>query len=170
MRRRSQALSTATAACFGSSGSTRRLLRRFRRSSCRPPRIVPPAALAPHCSSDPYDRAAHTYGKSFSDYARGLAGQYDNAPDVVAYPRNEAEVAAVIDWAGGAQAAVIPFGAGSSVVGGVEPRLDGGCLPGGDLARPAASEPGRRDRPHLARRAHRGRRLWPRARGAAEAA
>ena len=48
-----------------------------------------------------------------------------SAPDVVAYPRNEAEVAAVIDWAGGAQAALIPFGAGSSVVGGVEPRLDG---------------------------------------------
>ena len=44
---------------------------------------------------------------------RGLAGQYDNAPDVVAYPRNEAEVTAVADWAAGAQAALIPFGAGS---------------------------------------------------------
>jgi alkyldihydroxyacetonephosphate synthase len=90
-----------------------------------PPRIVPPAALASHCSSETYDRAAHTYGKSFADYARGLAGQYDNAPDVVAYPRNEAEVAAVVDWAGGAQAALIPFGAGSSVVGGVEAKLEG---------------------------------------------
>ena len=89
------------------------------------PRIAPPPALAPHCSSELYDRAAHTYGKSFSDYARGLAGQYDNAPDVVAYPRNEAEVAAVADWAGGAQAALFPFGAGSSVVGGVEPVIEG---------------------------------------------
>src|SRR2546423_412221 len=88
----------------------------------RRPRIAPPPALAPHCSSEPYDRVAHTYGKSFSDYARGLAGQYDNAPDVVAYPRNEAEVTAVADWAAGAQAALIPFGAGSSVVGGVAPR------------------------------------------------
>src|SRR5438093_2199795 len=90
----------------------------------RPPRIAPPPALAPHCSSEPYDRIAHTYGKSFSDYARGLAGDYDNAPDVVAYPRNEAEVAAVLDWAGSAEAALIPFGAGSSVVGGVEARFE----------------------------------------------
>src|SRR5215831_11653519 len=89
------------------------------------PRIAPPAALAACCSSETYDRVAHTYGKSFSDYARGLVGQYDNAPDVVAYPRNEAEVAAIVDWAGGAQAALIPFGAGSSVVGGVEPRING---------------------------------------------
>ena len=91
----------------------------------RRPRIAPPPALAPHCSSEHYDRVAHTYGKSFSDYARGLAGQYDNAPDVVAYPRNEAEVTAVADWAAGAQAALIPFGAGSSVVGGVEPAIEG---------------------------------------------
>jgi len=91
----------------------------------RPPRLAPPAALASRCSSEPYDRIAHTYGKSFSDYARGLLGHYDNAPDVVAYPRSESEVAAILDWAGGAQAALTPFGAGSSVVGGVEPRLDG---------------------------------------------
>ena len=126
MRRRSQALSTAIAASFRSISSTKRLLRRLRRSSssrhgpCRPPRSRP-IAPAPATIG-----LAHTYGKSFSDYARGLAGQYDNAPDFVAYPRNEAEVADVIDWAGGAEAAVIPFGAGSSVVGGVEPRLDGG--------------------------------------------
>ena len=91
----------------------------------RPPRIAPPPALAPHCSSEHYDRVAHTYGKSFSDYVRGLAGLYDNAPDVVAYPRNEAEVTAVADWAAGAQVALIPFGAGSSVVGGVEPVIEG---------------------------------------------
>jgi alkyldihydroxyacetonephosphate synthase len=91
----------------------------------RRPRLAPSTALAPCCSSEPYDRIAHTYGKSFSDYARGLLGRYDNAPDVVAYPRSETEVAAILDWACGAQAAVTPFGAGSSVVGGVEPRLDG---------------------------------------------
>src|SRR5437763_8628606 len=90
----------------------------------RPPRIAPPPALAPNCSSEHYDRVAHTYGKSYSDYVRGLGGQYDNAPDVVAYPRNEAEVTAVADWAAGAQAALIPFGAGSSVVGGVEPAIE----------------------------------------------
>ena len=91
----------------------------------RAPRLAPPATLALCCSTDPYDRVAHTYGKSFCDYARGLVGDYSNAPDVVAYPRDENEVAAILDWAGGAQAAVTPFGGGSSVVGGVEPRLDG---------------------------------------------
>jgi alkyldihydroxyacetonephosphate synthase len=91
----------------------------------RPPRLSPPPTLAALVSSDPYDRIAHTYGKSFRDYARGLAGEYQNAPDAVAFPRREADVAAILDWAGGAGAAVIPFGAGSSVVGGVEPVLDG---------------------------------------------
>jgi alkyldihydroxyacetonephosphate synthase len=90
-----------------------------------PSRLAPPASL-PFCSTELYDRAAHTYGKSFPDYVRALAGNYRSAPDVVAYPRNEAEVAAVLDWAGGAQASVTPFGGGSSVVGGVEPLCDAG--------------------------------------------
>ena len=63
-------------------------------------------------------------GKSFPDYVRGVVGDYSNAPDVVAYPRTEEEVAAVLDWASSAQATVTPFGGGSSVVGGVEPRRD----------------------------------------------
>src|SRR6201981_1878697 len=91
----------------------------------RKPRIMAPPALAPYCSSEAYDRVAHTYGKSFSDYARGLAGEYGSAPDIVAYPRNEAEVTSIVDWAGSAQAALIPFGAGSSVVGGIAPKIDG---------------------------------------------
>jgi alkyldihydroxyacetonephosphate synthase len=92
----------------------------------RAPRVTPPASFAAICSSDSYDRAAHTFGKSFPDYVRGLAGDYASAPDVVAYPRNEADVAALLDWAGGAQAAVTPFGGGSSVCGGVEaPAADG---------------------------------------------
>jgi alkyldihydroxyacetonephosphate synthase len=90
----------------------------------RAPRIAPPSVLALVCSSAPYDRAAHTYGKSFRDYARGLLGDYAAAPDLVAYPKSEAEIAALIDWAGSEDAAVIPFGAGSSVVGGVEARIE----------------------------------------------
>ncbi|MGH7038866.1 MAG: FAD-binding oxidoreductase [Stellaceae bacterium] len=90
----------------------------------RPPRLAPPAALAACCSRETYDRALHTHGKSYCDYVRALAGDYGDAPDVVAYPKSEAEVAAVLDWAGGAGAAVIPFGAGSSVVGGIAPAID----------------------------------------------
>ena len=90
----------------------------------RPPRLHPPASLTAFCATDHYDRVAHTYGKSFPDYVGGLLGDYANAPDVVAYPRNEAEVTAVLDWAGAAQSSVTPFGGGSSVVGGVAPCVD----------------------------------------------
>jgi alkyldihydroxyacetonephosphate synthase len=90
------------------------------------PRLTPPSSLAGCCTSARYDRIAHTYGKSFCDYARGLVGDYRAAPDVVAHPRNQAQIVAVLDWAGAAGAALIPFGAGSSVVGGIEPRLDVG--------------------------------------------
>ena len=90
----------------------------------RPPRLTPPPSLAPLCSSELYDRAAHAYGKSFLETVRGLAGDYGDAPDIVAYPKNEADVAVLLDWAGGAQAAVIPFGGGSSVVDGVAARID----------------------------------------------
>ena len=52
---------------------------------------------------------------------RAFARDFANAPDYVALPETEADIAAVFDWASGAKVAVVPFGAGSSVVGGVEP-------------------------------------------------
>ena len=88
------------------------------------PRVTAPASL-PFCTSEHYDRAAHTYGKSYPELARGLARDYASAPDVVAYPCNEADVKAVLDWAGSADATVTPFGGGSSVCGGVEPKRNG---------------------------------------------
>src|ERR1700738_2311415 len=91
----------------------------------RAPRVTPPASLAAFCTTDRYDRAAHTYGKSYPDYVRGMLGDYENAPDVIAYPRNEAEISAVMDWAGTVSASLTPFGGGSSVCGGVEPRGGG---------------------------------------------
>ena len=87
----------------------------------RPSRLAPPSSFAAFCASDTYDRAGHCYGKSFIDYARGLVGDYTNAPDVVAYPRKDAEVMAVLDWASAAGAAVTPFGGGSMRL----PRIDG---------------------------------------------
>ena len=88
-------------------------------------RVPPPPALAEVCSTEVYDRALHTYGRSYRDVIQGFRGRFDHAPDVVAYPRDEAGIAAVLEWAEGANAAVIPFGGGTSVVGGVEPRLEG---------------------------------------------
>jgi alkyldihydroxyacetonephosphate synthase len=90
----------------------------------RRPRLTPPAALTPICSIEQYDRAAHTYGKSFRDVVRAFRREYPNPPDVVAFPRHEADVVALLDWCTSAGAAAIPYGGGSSVVGGVEPPQD----------------------------------------------
>jgi alkyldihydroxyacetonephosphate synthase len=84
-------------------------------------RCNPPAALAPLCSTEPRARASHAYGRSFRDLIRGLRGDFSNPPDLVAYPRTESDVVAVLDWCSSIGAAAIPYGGGSSVVGGVEP-------------------------------------------------
>ena len=84
------------------------------------PRLAPPEALEHLCRQDPYERALHAYGRSYSDIVRAFRGRFDHPPDVVAHPRTERDVQAVLEWAGEAQAAVIPFGGGTSVVGGVE--------------------------------------------------
>ncbi len=88
------------------------------------PRLKPPATLAAICSQSTEDRAAHTYGKSFRDVVRAYRRDYAHPPDVVAFPRNEAEVDAVLDWCASARAVAIPYGGGSSVVGGVEVPRD----------------------------------------------
>jgi alkyldihydroxyacetonephosphate synthase len=74
----------------------------------RPPRVTPPAAIEDFCSVDHRERAAHTHGKAFRDVVRNLLGRLDNPPDVVAYPRSEAEVVAVLEWCAGAGVAAIP--------------------------------------------------------------
>lgn len=84
------------------------------------PRLDAPTALGAICRTDVEARAGHTYGKSFRDIVRGYARDFAHPPDIVAYPRNEADVIAVLDWCNDAHAAAIPFGGGSSVVGGVE--------------------------------------------------
>ena len=92
----------------------------------RVPRLAPPASLEPAFSTDPYDRAAHTYGRSFRDLVRAFRRDYAHVPDLVAFPRGEGELVSVLDWCGGAGVAAIPFGGGSSVVGGVEPDVGDG--------------------------------------------
>ncbi|SCK16318.1 FAD-binding oxidoreductase [Streptomyces sp. WMMB 322] len=86
------------------------------------PRIRAPGALAHLVSDGPADRAAHTYGKAYRDVVRALHGDMAAAPDLVAHPRTETELVDLLDWAGTADVAVIPYGGGSSVTGGVEYR------------------------------------------------
>jgi alkyldihydroxyacetonephosphate synthase len=90
------------------------------------PRLEPPASLAAICRQDPYERASHAYGKSYRDVVRAFRGRFDNPPDLVAHPRDEAELEAVLAWCADAGAAAIPYGGGTSVVGGVEPALPDG--------------------------------------------
>jgi len=91
----------------------------------RPPRIVAPDPLAHLASSDPVDRAGHTYGKAFRDVVRALRRHWPSPPDLVMRPRDAGEVAAVLDWCSDSAVAVVPYGGGSSVVGGVETDCPG---------------------------------------------
>ena len=89
--------------------------------SLRSPRVRAPGSLTGVCSTDHYERLLHSYGKSFFDSARVFARDFSNPPDVIALPRSEADVVSVLDWCDAVNAVVIPWGGGSSVVGGVEP-------------------------------------------------
>nr|MBA3328477.1 FAD-binding oxidoreductase [Solirubrobacterales bacterium] len=84
------------------------------------PRVAPPPGLAAICSSDAHARASHAWGRSYSDVVRGFHGRFDFPPDVVARPRDERDVEAVLTWAAGAGVAVVPYGGGTSVAGGVQ--------------------------------------------------
>jgi alkyldihydroxyacetonephosphate synthase len=86
-----------------------------------PSRLEPPPALAAFTSADSRERITHTYGRAYRDLVRGFAGDFRGAPDLVARPSTEDEVERVLEWATGARVAVVPFGGGTSVVGGVEP-------------------------------------------------
>ncbi|MEU8515123.1 FAD-binding oxidoreductase [Kitasatospora sp. NPDC048722] len=88
------------------------------------PAATPPPALAHLVTTDPQARAAHAMGKAYRDVIRALRGRPGRIPDLVAHPTGDQDVADLLDWAGEHDVAVIPFGGGSSVVGGVEYRGD----------------------------------------------
>jgi alkyldihydroxyacetonephosphate synthase len=86
-------------------------------------RVSAPASLAEICTDSAHARASHSMGKASRDIWRGFRGVYENVPDVVARPRSEAEVEALLAWCVDKGYAAIPYGGGTSVCGGVEPRL-----------------------------------------------
>ncbi|HEX4106531.1 MAG TPA: FAD-binding oxidoreductase [Solirubrobacteraceae bacterium] len=88
-----------------------------------PVRVAVPPELAAISSAAGHDRAVHALGKSFSDVVRGLRGDFEHAPDFVARPREEADVERVLQWCEAQRVAVIPFGGGTSVAGGVTPAV-----------------------------------------------
>jgi alkyldihydroxyacetonephosphate synthase len=74
-----------------------------------------------HVRDDRSARVVHAAGKSYPDLVRQRQGVCDGAPDAVVSPGSPEEVRAVLDACGEAGVAVVPFGGGTSVVGGVEP-------------------------------------------------
>jgi alkyldihydroxyacetonephosphate synthase len=89
----------------------------------RKPRLKKPSGFGDLFSDRKYERACHSLGKAYRDVVRGFHGKFENPPDLVAFPRDESEIETVLSWAEAEGAAVIPFGGGTSVVGGVEPRV-----------------------------------------------
>jgi alkyldihydroxyacetonephosphate synthase len=73
-----------------------------------------------HVSTEKYHRLTHSLGKSYPDLLRLRSGLIPNAPDAVVYPRDEDQLARVLEFAQAKRIAVVPFAGGSSVVGGLE--------------------------------------------------
>ncbi|TQN32705.1 alkyldihydroxyacetonephosphate synthase [Haloactinospora alba] len=109
-----------------------------------PDPTLTPAALAElrnvvgeeQVRTDRASRLRHAGGKSTPDLLRRRSGDATNAPDAVLLPGSHDEVLAVLDVCERHHTAVVPFGGGTSVVGGVEPlRGDGVAAVSLDLRR-----------------------------------
>jgi alkyldihydroxyacetonephosphate synthase len=70
---------------------------------------------------DREERVLHAAGRSYPDLVRLRSGELEGAPDAVALPSSHAQVRAVLDLCAQRSIAVVPFGGGTSVVGGVAP-------------------------------------------------
>jgi alkyldihydroxyacetonephosphate synthase len=88
-----------------------------------PPRVTVPAGLSDICVSDDHARASHALGKSYADVVNGFRGRFQHPPDFVARPRDEREIERVLEWCAAETVAAIPYGGGTSVVGGVSPDV-----------------------------------------------
>jgi alkyldihydroxyacetonephosphate synthase len=104
-----------------------------------PPRVAPPAPVADICASDPHARTTHALGKSYTDVIRGFRGRFEHPPDFVARPRCEEDVERLLEWCSAERVAAIPYGGGTSVVGGVTPDIDCGASEAGEAGAAGAS-------------------------------
>ena len=74
-------------------------------------------------------------GRAYRDVVRGFRGRFERTPDLVASPTDEEDVRRVLELCADRRLAAIPFGGGTSVVGGVEPRVGHGYRGPGRQAR-----------------------------------
>ena len=75
--------------------------------------------------TDRQARVLHAAGKGYVDLVRLRAGRPDGAPDAVVTPADPDGVAAVLALCAAERLAVVPFGGGTSVVGGLTPVREG---------------------------------------------
>ncbi len=75
--------------------------------------------------TDHTTRLHRTRGKSTPDLLRLRRGDGTDSPDAVVRPADHDQVAAVIDWCVRRHVALVPFGGGTSVVGGLVAQRDG---------------------------------------------
>jgi alkyldihydroxyacetonephosphate synthase len=80
---------------------------------------------ADHVLTDDASRRLRTRGKSTPDLLRQREGDLTDAPDVVIRPGTHDDVAAVLAFAVEHHLAVVPFGGGTSVTGGLVARREG---------------------------------------------
>jgi len=76
---------------------------------------------AEHVCDDRLARVSHAAGRGYHDLVRLRAGDASGAPEAVVYPADAEQVAAVLRACAELGVAVVPWGGGTSVVGGVEP-------------------------------------------------
>src|ERR1700761_4425616 len=74
-----------------------------------------------HCCVDDQDRLLRAGGKSTLDLLRRKDSGLQDAPDAVLLPDSDDEVAAILQYCSEHGIAVVPFGGGTSVVGGLDP-------------------------------------------------
>lgn len=74
---------------------------------------------------DAFERASHARGKSYHDLLCLRAGDLGELPDAVLYPRGAEEVQQILAFAGEGGIAVVPYGGGTSIVGGVNASSGG---------------------------------------------
>jgi alkyldihydroxyacetonephosphate synthase len=80
---------------------------------------------ADHVRSDAETRIRHTRGKSTPDLLAMRAGELGDAPDAVVLPGSHDEVLGLLQACSEERVAVVPFGGGTSVVGGLTARREG---------------------------------------------
>jgi alkyldihydroxyacetonephosphate synthase len=74
-----------------------------------------------HVRDDHADRVAHAAGKGYPDLVRLRAGAPEGAPDAVLYPSSREQLRELLTLCARESLAVVAFGGGTSVVGGVQP-------------------------------------------------